>query len=87
MSKTVYTLKKHGDSEEYHLFQAELTQSQPGRKCAPQNKSICQKMNKSDSSENKFACFSEGKARMECANTGRVVCGVCVSHLYTSYDT
>jgi len=85
MSKTVYSLKKHGDLEEYHLFQAELTQTQPNRQCTPQSKSICQKMNNKNSSESKFVCLNEEQARKKCADIGRVVCGVCVSHLYASY--
>ena len=87
MGKTVFALKKNGDSEEYHLFYAELTQSQPQRKCRPQHKSICKGMASSDSTENKFACYSEDEARLECARIGREVCGTCVSHLYASYDS
>jgi hypothetical protein len=47
--------------------------------------SICEKMDKSESAGNIFACEEEGSARKKCAKTGRKVCSICVSYLYTTY--
>lgn len=79
---TVYTLKKKKDTEELHLFRAKPA---PDNKCTPEKESICKRMEKSESSENVFACQSEDEARKECAKIGRKVCGICISHLYESY--
>jgi hypothetical protein len=42
-------------------------------------------MDKSESTGNIFACADEDLARKKCAEIGREVCGICVSHLYTTY--
>lgn len=77
-----YTLKKNGDTEELHLFEGEMT----GEKaCNSGPISICQKMPRNVSSANIFACLDEEAARLKCAAAGRKVCGICVSHLYTTY--
>lgn len=43
------------------------------------------KMNKIESDGNAFICFNEEQARKQIAEIGRPVCGVCTSHLYTTY--
>jgi hypothetical protein len=78
----VYTLRKSTETEELHLFEGEITSDD---KCSLGAKSICDGMSKSDGTNNIFACQPEDKARIECAKQGRKVCGVCVSHLYTTY--
>lgn len=82
MKKVDYTLKKKTDTDELHLFEADLTAD---NKCIPKNKSICNKMKKDESSDNIFLCKPEDIARTECAKQGRFVCGICVSHLYATY--
>lgn len=77
-----YTLKKNGDTEELHLFEGEMTGE---KSCTSGSTSICQKMLKNESSGNIFACVDEESARLKCAGAGRKVCGICVSHLYTTY--
>jgi hypothetical protein len=77
-----YTLKKKKDSEEYHLFEGDFSQDT----CTSQNESICGKMKKSESIGNKFQCLKEQQARTEIAKIGRQVCGVCTSHLYTTFE-
>ena len=77
-----YTLKKKKDTGELHLFKGEMTDDA----CTSKQISICEKMNKSESAGNKFACYNEDEARKKCAEIGREVCGICVSHLYTTYD-
>ena len=76
-----YTLKKKKDTKEYHLFEGDFTPDG----CNSPSLSICEKMKKSDSEKNVFTCLDENEARIQCANEGRKVCGICVSHLYTTY--
>jgi hypothetical protein len=77
--KNAYTLKKHKDTGEFHLFQGVF---KPEGGCNSNTKSVCKDMDKSDSDGNIFACKDENTARLHCAKHGRKVCGVCVSHLY-----
>jgi hypothetical protein len=83
MANVVYTLKKCKETEELHLFRATPTQD---GKCTPEKQSICEKMDVSESEANIFACQKEDAARISAANQGRKVCGICVSHLYETYD-
>lgn len=87
MAKDAYTLKKHEDTGELHLFKGKMLPNDPKYKCDSQGLSICERMEKKNSSGNKFVCYDEGEARVECARIGREVCGTCVSHLYSSYDS
>jgi hypothetical protein len=77
-----YTLKKRKDTEEYHLFEGDFS-LEP---CTSNKLSICKKMDKSESDNvNAFTCFTDDQARKRIAEIGRPVCGVCTSHLYTTY--
>ena len=82
IGQKVYSLKKKKDSEELHLFRGEVTDP---RKCRVENNSICGQMQKSESEETLFECKHENPTRIKCAEIGRQVCGVCVSHLYATY--
>ncbi|NBG93658.1 hypothetical protein FEZ21_20270 [Pseudomonas sp. 9.1(2019)] len=82
MAKVVYTLKKRTDTEEVHIFTATPV---PEDKCRPANKSICRKMDLSETESTLQACMSERTARVKAAEIGRSVCGPCVSHLYETY--
>ena len=43
-------------------------------------------MDKTESKNvNAFTCFTDDQARKRIAEIGRPVCGVCTSHLYTTY--
>jgi len=83
MAKKIYTLKKKPDTEEYHLFEGEMTSLDH---CSVDSISICEKMRKTENYTIIFACQNENIARTECARIGRKVCGICVSHLYESFD-
>lgn len=76
-----YTLKRKKNTEEYHLFEGDFSQEP----CTSKKLSICKKMDKSESQGNAFTCFNEEQARKQIAEIGRPVCGVCTSHLYTTY--
>nr|WP_315223985.1 hypothetical protein [uncultured Albidiferax sp.] len=80
---TLYTLKKHKETEEQHLFEATLSADK--KSCTSKTKSICEKMANSDGGGNAFICQTEDQARTKCAALGRMVCGVCVSSLYATY--
>ena len=77
-----YTLKRRKDTEEYHLFEGDFTNN---GNCNSNKISICKKMDNSESQGNAFACFTEEQARRQIAEIGRPACGVCTSHLYTTY--
>ena len=83
MSEVSYTLKKHNQTSELHLFEGVFTKD---GKCTSNDDSICDAMNKSDSSGNKFACVDEKKARINCAQIGRQVCANCIKELYATLD-
>lgn len=78
----VYTLKQKKDTGELHLFEATLSSN---KRCTPKEKSICKKMQRSESVANVFACKTEDEARRVCATRGREVCGTCVSSLYATF--
>ena len=80
-----YTLKKHKETAELHLFEGEMTLNNPNHKCTSDNTSVCKKMKKTDSKVNVFSCVKEQEARGQCAELGREVCGICVSHLYAGF--
>jgi len=77
-----YTLKKKNNTEEYHLFEGDFTIAP---NCNSNQLSICKKMNKIESEGNSFTCYNENKARTRIAEIGRPVCGICTSHLYTTF--
>lgn len=77
-----YSLLRRKDTEELHLFEGDM---QPDKTCTVPNKSICLMMIKAESDKTIFSCKNENDARVSCANQGRKVCGVCVSHLYATY--
>ena len=57
-----YTLKKKKDTEEYHLFEGDFTDSP---NCNSNQLSICKKMDKVESEGNSFTCYNENQARKE----------------------
>jgi hypothetical protein len=77
-----YTLKRRKDTEEYHLFEGDFTNN---GNCNSNIISICKKMDNTESQGNAFTCYTEDQARIQIAEIGRPVCGVCTSHLYTTY--
>lgn len=80
-----YTLKKRGDTEEYHLFEGNLLGV---KKCDTNlvKESICKMMSIDQNDGNIFTCEDEDQARFRIAEIGKQVCGVCTSHLYANYE-
>jgi len=83
MDTVAYTLIQKDETDELHLFEGKYTEP---KKCTVTSTSVCRKMVKTEKDRIVFACQNEDEARLECAKLGRKVCGVCVSHLYTTYD-
>lgn len=83
MKMDAYTLKQKTETYELHLFKGKIT-SPNG--CSSGKLSICEKMQKSESEGNVFTCYDEKRARLQCAEIGRDICGTCVSHLYSTAD-
>lgn len=81
MGTDAYTLKQMKDTDELHLFRGHFTE----KACTSGDRSLCEKMEKTSSEGNRFACKTEDEARLECARIGRQVCGTCVSNLYATY--
>ena len=75
-----YCLQQNEEND-WHLFPA--TKTITNCQLLNANKSICKEVeydrSKSSISEN---CKSDKQMRMICAVKGRIVCGVCLSHLY-----
>lgn len=80
-----YTLKRHKETSELHMFEGEMTPNNPDHKCTSESSSICEKMKKTQSLGNVFSCATEQEARDKCAQLGREVCGICISHLYADF--
>lgn len=79
-----YTFKRKNDTQEIHIHEGNFTGTPTP--CNSNPLSICKAPNKSTSINVTGAvCLDENQARQQAAQIGRNVCGVCVSHLYTTY--
>ncbi|WP_337967216.1 hypothetical protein [uncultured Flavobacterium sp.] len=79
-----YTFKKEKDTHEIHIYEGNFTDTPTPCNSDPQ--SICKDPNKATSLNIPNAvCLNENEARQKASEIGRNVCGVCVSHLYTTY--
>ncbi|WP_415887532.1 hypothetical protein [Providencia rettgeri] len=86
MSKKTYTLKKHPETGQYHLFEGKLNPENSDTKCTSESWSICEKM-KWVSGHKGISCeTNEATVRLECAKIGRDVCGACISSLYADIN-
>lgn len=76
-----YSFLKDKKTEEKHIFEGDFRPES----CSANQKSICQKDIKNDGNwVSSATCLSEDAARKKAAELGRSVCGVCVSHLYST---
>lgn len=82
MSKTTYTLKKNPNTDQFHLFEGKLNPPNSENKCKSESFSICEKMKWVSGSKDISCEVDESIVRIKCAQLGRSVCGICVSHLY-----
>lgn len=85
MSEVAYTFKKHTETGECHIFEGKFKAAPPPL-CTIVSKSICKKMETDDGEYINANCLKEQGARDKAATLGRNVCGICVSHLYASYN-
>lgn len=82
MTKTTYTLKKNPNTDQFHLFEGKLNPPDSEMKCSSESFSICEKMKWVSGSKDISCEVDESIVRVKCAQLGRSVCGICVSHLY-----
>lgn len=77
-----YSFINDDETDERHIFEGNFS----GNSCTAPDKSICKKTTKNEGSwKTSEMCLDEDKARKKAAEIGRDVCGICVSHLYTTY--
>lgn len=77
-----YSFLKDKKTDETHIFEGDFTTL---NRCNADDKSICKKDVKKDGDWIN-TCLNEDQARKKAAELGRSVCGICVSHLYTTYN-
>lgn len=78
-----YSFLKDKKTEEKHIFEGDTN---PKGGCFADQKSICKKVTNENGNWIPDAiCLNDNIARKKTAEIGRSVCGVCVSHLYTTY--
>ncbi|WP_294959748.1 hypothetical protein [uncultured Flavobacterium sp.] len=79
--KKAYSFLKRNSTEEKHIFEGEFTTES----CTAPTLSICQKANKNQGTWiTGSTCLTEQSAREKAGAIGKSVCGICVSHLYTT---
>lgn len=79
----LYTIKKHDNTGEHHIFEGEMTSVNP-LQCIVPAESVCRKAKNSETVFVGQTCLKELGARVAAAHLGRVVCGTCISHLYAT---
>lgn len=78
-----FSIRKYSETEEFHIFEGRFTPDG----CSTNRYSICEKFDRRDENVIGIAtCLDEGETRKKAAELGRKVCGICVSHLYTTYE-
>lgn len=83
INEIAYSFFKFNDTDETHIFEGKFTPEGCNHKFI----SICKKIDRRiEDTTNIKSCLDEDQARQKAANLGRIVCGVCVSHLYTTYQ-
>lgn len=75
-----FTAMRKKDSGETHLFRVNFAAGT----WTSQSTSVCRKMSASERDTVPFTSLDEDEARGRCAAIGKMVCGTCVSTLYTT---
>lgn len=83
VNELAYSFIKYEDTDEVHIFEGRFTTE----RCTANHTSICSKIEdrRAENMVNVITCLNEDEARLKAAEIGRTVCGVCISHLYTTY--
>lgn len=77
-----YSFRKYKGTNETHIFEGHFTPTA----CKTGRYSVCEKVDRNtDDMVDVQMCLNEEEARKRAAAIGRRVCGVCISHLYTTY--
>ena len=78
----MYSIVKKENTNEYHIFKTFIENS---GEYEIDEDSICGKCSNQEEIEVNAICKGESRARKLAAEIGSPVCGVCVSHLYSTY--
>jgi len=83
--RKAYSFRKKKETQETHIFEGTFNIEKNGCNTGPL--SICRKINRNSKDViDIVTCLNDDDARQKAADLGRTVCGVCVSHLYTTYE-
>lgn len=78
----VYSFFKIQSTDEVHIFKSYDLEN-----CVVNEYAICKKVSRiSQDVKNMGSCITENGVRIKAALIGRTVCGICVSHLYETYE-
>lgn len=81
--KKAYSFETRKDTNETHIFEGNYSIAKVTYE--PNLNSICkEKIRNRKERIEEATCLNENEARYRAANIGRSVCGICVSHLYTT---
>jgi hypothetical protein len=85
---SVYTLKKYENLDHLHLFEGEITQTKPLRKCTSAADSCCGNINKTEYVfiANEFACKPARDTLIKCISTKSPICSACEAHVFRKYQ-
>lgn len=84
----VYSLKKFANLEHLHLFEGEITQTEPTIQCTSGSQSCCGSISKSEQEfeDNEFVCEPERSTLIKCLSTKSSICAACESHVFKKYQ-
>ena len=85
---SVYSLKKFENLDHLHLFEGEITQTEPSIKCTSGNESCCGSIIKSEQKfvANEFVCEPERSTLIKCISTKSPVCAACEAHVFKKFQ-
>lgn len=81
--EVAYSFFKLKNTDETHIFKGRFLDET----CNIKYVSICKKVDRRTDEVIKIkSCLNENETRSKAASIGRDICGICVSHLYTTYE-
>lgn len=85
---SVYSLKKFKNLDHLHLFEGEITQTEPSIRCTSSNESCCGNIVKSAQEfvANEFVCEPERSTLIKCISTKSSVCAACEAHVFKKHQ-
>jgi hypothetical protein len=85
---SVYSLKKFANLDHLHLFEGEITKTEPSIECTSINESCCGNIIKSEHEfvANEFVCEPERSTLIKCISTKSSICAACEAHVFKKYQ-